>query len=161
MTNMSLFETLRADEPEPSRAILPSRSRWAFVILILSAVGVHVVTGAKLVVNTAFEVRVRQYFRRCSTALAQAHYKLVFGRRNLERNSQVPMSSCFLAVGAMLCISQWEIRTESKRYRKALASDDDLRYLTCRILGRENKLPAERWFYFGDCTRSKDALAQG
>jgi hypothetical protein len=56
----------------------------------------------------------------------------------------VPLSSSFLVVGAMLIIGQWEVRWQATRCQKALASDSDLPYRRCRVLGRGNSLGYHR-----------------
>jgi hypothetical protein len=70
MTSMSHFDALFVSGRLLGRLNLLSRHCWTLVDRVPLVVGVHPFPGTKFVVDTAFEVRVRQYSRRCSTALA-------------------------------------------------------------------------------------------
>ena len=52
---------------------------WVLIPSLQLGVGVHTVTSSGLVVNTAFNVRVRRHFRSSPNVLAQVHVELVFG----------------------------------------------------------------------------------
>lgn len=70
MTSMSHFDALLTSGRLSRRLDLSSRHCWTLVNRVPLAADVHPVPGIKFVVDTAFEVRVRQHSRRCSTALA-------------------------------------------------------------------------------------------